>query len=462
MARYVDTSTNPLATEPVGKLIHRFAIPTIVSMLVGAIYNIVDQIYIGHGIGMLGIAATNIAFPLTIICTAVSLLLGVGCAANFNLSLGAGKTERAARMVGTVLTLMVLVGVASVVLANIFMDTMLDLFGMTSFIEPFAVPYSVIVSYGFPFLIFSNACSHLIRADGSPAYSMLIMLAGAIFNVVADPIFLFVFDMGIEGIAWATTLGQVLSAGIALYYMLKKFQSVRIKKSYLRPKSAYIRAIMALGIAAFFNQIAMMFVQIVLNNTLRHYGALSPYGSEIPLAAVGLIMKTNFIFMAIVIGIAQSCQPIIGFNYGAQNYHRVKKTFKLAITIATGISLVAFITFQAFPHLVIAVFGARDLAYVRFAVRYMRIFMFMTVANGIQPVTSNFFTSIGRAKLGVLMSLTRQGIFLLPLIFLLPIFLGIDGVMFAGPIADTATVLLAVYLTRGEFDRMDKLEATGQ
>lgn len=457
MARYIDPATNPLATESIVKLIRKFSIPAIISMMVDALYNIVDQIYIGHGIGMLGVAATNIAFPFTVICTAMSLLIGIGCAANFNLSLGAGKTRRAANILGTALALLAVAGVAYAVLANLFMEPILRFIGMTEPIRPYAVPYTRIVSVGFPFLIMANASSHLIRADGSPRYSMLIMLSGAIFNVIFDPIFLFVFKMGIEGIALATTLGQVLSAGIALYYLLNKFQSVELKKSYLRPRLVYVAAIAALGIAPFFNQLAMMIVQVTLNNTLRYYGSLSQYGSEIPLAAVGIIMKTNFLFMALVIGVAQGCQPINSFNYGAGNYQRVKDTYRLAITIATGLSLLAFITFQFFPHKVVAVFGARSPEYVRFAVRYMRIYMFMTIANGIQPVTANFFTAIGRAKLGVLMSLTRQVIFLLPLIFTLPLFLGIDGLMYAGPVADSATVLLAVYLARGEFKRMDEL-----
>lgn len=457
MARYIDPAANPLATESIVKLIRKFSIPAIISMMVDALYNIVDQVYIGHGIGMLGVAATNIAFPFTVVCTAMSLLIGVGCAANFNLSLGAGKRHRAAHILGVGLTLLVAAGITYAVLANIFMERILGFIGMTERISPYAVPYTRIVSAGFPFLILANASSHLIRADGSPRYSMLIMLSGAIFNVIFDPIFLFVFDMGIEGIALATTLGQVLSAVIALYYLLNKFQSVELKRSYLRPRMAYTAAIVTLGIAPFFNQLAMMVVQVVLNNTLKYYGSLSQYGSEIPLAAVGIIMKTNFLFMALVIGVAQGCQPINSFNYGAGNYERVKSTYKLAVTIATCLSLLAFITFQVFPDRVVAVFGARSPEYVRFAVRYMRIFMFMTIANGIQPVTANFFTAIGRAKLGVLMSLTRQVIFLLPLIFTLPIFLGIDGLMYAGPVADSATLLLAVYLARGEFRRMDKL-----
>lgn len=458
MARYLNPAENPLATEDVVKLIRKFSIPAIISMSVDALYNIIDQIYIGHGIGVLGIAATNIAFPFTIICSSISLLIGIGCAANFNLSLGAGKRERAAHILGTALALLSVVGVVYAALANLFMEPALRLIGMTEPIAPYAVPYTRIVSIGFPFLILTTASSHIIRADGSPRYSMLIMLSGAIFNVVFDPIFLFVFKMGIEGIALATTLGQMLSAGIALYYLRFKFQSVDLRKSGLRLRAVYIAAIVRLGIASFFNQIAMMVVQVSLNNTLRRYGALSPYGSEIPLAAVGVIMKTNFLFMALIIGVAQGCQPINSFNYGAKNYGRVKKTYRLAITIATFISAIAFITFQVFPRSVVAIFGAGSPEYVRFAVRYMRIYMFMTVVNGIQPVTANFFTSIGRAKLGVLMSLTRQVIFLLPLIFTLPFFLGIDGLMYAGPIADTATLLLASYLVRREFLRISRLE----
>lgn len=454
-----DVQSNPLATEPINKLILRFSVPSIISMLVGAIYNIVDQIYIGHGIGVLGIAATNVAFPLTIICTAIALLLGVGAAANFNLSLGAGKKERAGHFIGTAFGLIAFIGVAVGAASLMFIRPMLHLFGATPDIMPYALPYTRIIALGVPFHIFSIAASHLIRADGSPKFSMSIMLAGAIFNVVFDPIFLFVFDMGIEGIAWATTLGLILSSAIGLYYLVKKFSTVRIRKRFLRPHLSYITGIFALGVAPCFNQLAMTVVQVTLNNVLRHYGALSDYGSEIPLAAVGVISKVNVLFMAVIIGIGQGCQPINSFNYGAHNYARVKMTYRRAVAGATLVSAVAFITFQLFPEQVVAIFGSGSPEYVRFAVRYMRIYMFVTFANGVQPVTSNFFTSIGRAKLGVLMSLTRQVIFLLPLIFTLPIFLGIDGVMYAGPLADTTTLILAIYLVRREFARMTELES---
>lgn len=272
MARYLSPAENPLATEPVGRLLCRFSIPAIISLLVDSLYNVVDQIYIGRGIGMLGIAATNVAFPLTIVCTSLSLLIGVGCAANFNLNMGAGKRARAAHILGVALTLLVLVGAVYAAAANVFMEKLLLCFGMTEQIKPYAIPYTRIVSAGFPFLIFAGASSHLIRADGSPGYSMSVMLSGAIFNVIFDPIFLFVFDMGIEGIALATTLGQILSAAIAFYSLRFKFSSVPIKRSYLRLSLIHAKAIASLGVAPFFNQIAMMTVQVALNNTLRHYG----------------------------------------------------------------------------------------------------------------------------------------------------------------------------------------------
>jgi len=426
-------------------------------MLVDSLYNVVDQIYIGHGIGMLGIAATNVAFPMTIICTSLSLLIGVGCAANFNLNMGAGKRERAAHILGVALSLLVIVGVVYAAAANLFLADILTLFGMTGQIKPYAMPYSRIVSVGFPFLIFANASSHLIRADGNPRFSMSIMLSGAVFNIVFDPIFLFVFDMGIEGIALATTLGQVLSASLALYYFRHKFRSVAIKKSYLRPSFIHAKAIASLGVSSFINQIAMMIVQVALNNTLRYYGALSVYGSEIPIASVGMIMKTNTLFMALIIGIAQGSQPINGFNYGAGNYDRVRQTYRRALAAGTCVSALAFITYQVFPYRVVAAFGAKNPELISFSVRWMRIFMFMTIANGIQPITANFFTSIGRAKMGIIMSLTRQVIFLLPLITILPAVWGIDGMMFAGPIADTAAVTAAVLLVRREFNRMSLL-----
>lgn len=440
------TQGNPLGTQPVGKLITKFAVPAIISFLVTAIYNIVDQIFIGQGIGMIGMAATNVAFPLTTICTAVSLLIGVGAASNFNLKLGAGDTETASHTAGNALTLATLSGTAIAAIALVCMRPMLAIFGATEQVMPYAIPYTTITALGIPFLVFTTAANNLIRADGSPSYAMVSMLAGAIFNVIFDPVFLFVFNMGIEGIAWATTLGQMLSCGISLWYLVRKFKSVPLKRKHLRPQRQYVGVICRLGMASSINQLAMTAVQIVMNNTLRHYGALSVYGSDIPIAVVGAISKINILFLGFTLGIAQGLQPITSFNYGARKFARVREAVLTALKYVCLISCVAFAVFQLFPRQIISIFGQGSEAYFEFAVKYLRVFMVMTFINGIQPLTSNFYTSIGKAKLGVWISLTRQVLFLIPLVLILPLYMGIDGVLYAGPIADGISAVLAIYL----------------
>jgi Na+-driven multidrug efflux pump len=284
------------------------------------------------------------------------------------------------------------------------------------------------------------------------------MLIGAAFNMIFDPIFIFVFKWGIAGAAWATILGQMLSFIVAALY-LRKFKTAPIKKQHLKISGANLLQIARLGIAACFNQLALLVVQITLNNSLRYYGALSQYGSEIPLASTGIIMKVNMIFFSIAIGIAQGCQPINGYNYGAKNYARVAQTLKTALLSATAILSIGFVLFQLFPREIISIFGDGSEEYFIFAERFFRIFLFATFLNGIHPITSNFFTSIGKASRGMLMSLTRQVLFLVPLILILPIFYGIDGIMYAGPIADVAAALLGGYLIRKELKNMKQLEA---
>lgn len=451
---------NPvLGTEKIGKLIWKFSVPAIISGLISAAYNIVDQIFIGQGIGDLGMAATNVAFPLVTISTALALLFGVGGASNFNLSMGRGNSEKAGKIAGNALSWMVLSGVAVGIIAIVFLKPLLFLFGATESIMPYAEPYTMITNIGIPFLVFSTGASHLIRADGSPTFSMMVTLSGAVFNLIFDPVFLFVFHMGIEGIALATLLGQILSTIVALYYLLRRFKTVPIKKEHLRIQAKITRLICSLGAAACFNQLAMTIVQIIKSNTLRHYGALSAYGSEIPLAAVGAVSKVLVVFMAVILGIAQGCQPIISFNYGAQKYKRVRETYKRSVFYATSISIISFLCLQIFPHQILSIFGSGSEMFYEFAVKYMRIFMLMTFINGIQPVTSNFFTSIGKANLGFWMSLTRQILLLAPLLLILPIFCGIDGIMWSGPISDGAAAILAIIFAVREIKKMSVLEA---
>lgn len=454
----IEQKGNPLATEKIGKLIAKFAIPAIISMLVSSLYNIVDQIFIGQGVGMLGNAATNIAFPISIICTATALLLGIGSASNYNLESGAGNQEKACGIVGTGLTMLVVCGMVIAGIVLLFLDPLLQIFGVTPEVLPYAQDYTGITAWGIPFLILTTGGNHLIRADRSPTYSMTCMLTGAIINTILDPLFIFGFHLGIQGAAWATVIGQVISGFLVVLYFLK-FRKLKLEKAMLMPKGGYMRAIASLGVASCINQISMAAVQITMNNTLRHYGAASMYGTDIPLACVGVISKVNMVFMAICIGISQGCQPIWGYNYGAGAYARVREAYYKAFRISMMIGIVFFLCFQIAPRQLVSIFGTGSEEYFHFAERYFRIFMFMTFMNGIQPMSSGFFTSIGKARLGIVVSLTRQVIFLLPLILIFPVFMGIDGVMFAGPIADGAAALVAVVCAVREIRLMKQMEA---
>ena len=446
---------NPLAEEKIGRLIARFAVPAIISMLVSSLYNIVDQIFIGQGVGMLGNAATNIAFPVSIICTATALLLGIGSASNYNLEAGAGRNDRAAEIAGNGLAMLVICGVVIGAVVLIFLNPLLHLFGVTKEILPYAQDYTGITAIGIPFLILTTGGNHLIRADRSPTYSMTCMLTGAILNTILDPLFIFICHWGIKGAAAATVIGQVVSGLMVIYYFARK-RKMELKRSMFLPKAGYLKMIVSLGMASCINQIAMAIVQITMNNTLRYYGAQSMYGSEIPLACVGVISKVNMVFMAIAIGISQGCQPIWGFNYGARNYGRVREAYRKAFAICIVLGVVFFGCFQLFPRQIVSIFGSGSEAYFHFAERYFRIFMFVTFLNGIQPMSSGFFTSIGKSKLGIVVSLTRQIIFLLPLILIFPLFMGIDGVMYAGPIADGAAALVAIIFAEREMKALQQ------
>ena len=451
----ISQEQNPLGAAPVGGLILKFAIPAIISMLVSAMYNIVDQIFIGQGVGMLGNAATNVAFPVTTIATALALLLGIGGASNYNLEMGAGREQRASSIAGTALSTLVITGAVLALVVLLFLRPLLGLFGATTDVMPYAVDYLGITAVGLPFYVLSIGGNHIVRADRSPTYSMTCVLTGAVINTILDPLFIFGFGWGIKGAAWATVIGQVVS-GILVIIYFGKFRKMYLETGMLKPSAECLKAIVSLGMASCINQIAMAIVQIVMNNILRYYGGLSVYGSDIPIACVGVISKVNQVFMAICIGISQGCQPIWGFNYGAKKYDRVRLAYRYSMIACTAIATVFFLCFQLFPHQIVSIFGTGSDLYFQFAERYLKIFMFMTFANGIQPMSSGFFTSIGKAKLGIVMSLTRQVLFLLPLIIVFSLIMGIDGVMYAGPIADAAALSLAILFARRELVAMKK------
>lgn len=452
------TSTaNPLGYEKLPVLLRQFAVPSIIAMVVSSLYNIIDQVFIGQGVGYLGNAATNVAYPLTTISLAMTLLISIGSASRFSLSLGEGDENRAAQAVGNAVSMIVLFGILYVFVIEIFLHPLLTAFGATADVMPYAEDYTRIIGIGMPLLMLTNGMSNLARADGSPRYSMLCMLVGAILNTILDPIFIFKLHMGIKGAAYATIIGQFFSFLLAVRYLFK-FQHVTLKKQHFGLKLPVCLNIASLGMSNCLNQIAITLVQIVLNNSMTYYGAKSVYGSEIPLAASGIVMKTNAILLSVIIGLSQGSQPIIGFNYGAKQYERVRGVYKLAISCNLVISAVGFVLFQFFPKQIISLFGTGDALYFEFAVRFMRIFLFMVLINGVQLLSSNFFAAIGKPLKGMILSLTRQVIFLIPLMLVLPIFFGIDGILFSAPIADALAFLVTIFFIRREMKQMRLME----
>ena len=428
-------TNNPLGVQPVNRLLSQFAIPSIISMLVGSLYNIVDQFFIGQRVGELGNAATNIAFPLSTSCLALALLIGIGGSSAFNLAMGSGHEKRAVNIMGNAVVLLAGSGLVLSIITLLFLKPLLLFFGSPKAVLPYAMEYTKITAFGFPFLLLSTGGGHLIRADGRPRITMLCNLVGAVLNTILDALFVFGLNLGMSGAALATIIGQIVSGALAIGYLMHG-KTVTIRRENLRVKWENVTRIASLGMAPCSNQVAMMVVQIIMNQSLKHYGSHSIYGENIPIACAGIITKVNMIFMSFVIGLSQGLQPIASFNYGAGKKGRVKEAYIKAISIGAVLAVIAFFMFQFFPRQIISIFGDGSELYYQFAIRYFHVFLFFTFVNFMQPITSNFFTAIGKPKVGSFLALTRQILFLLPLILLFPLFLGIDGIMYAGPVAD--------------------------
>lgn len=451
----VNEKSNLMGTKSIPKLLLSLAIPAIIANLVNSLYNIVDQIFIGHGVGYLGNAATSVAFPLTTICMAIGLMVGLGASANFNLEIGRKNPEKAKMIVGTASTILIASGLVIMVITNVFLKDLLYLFGATELTIDYAVEYTRITSFGIPFLLFSTGFNPIIRADGSPIYSMLSVLTGAILNTILDPIFIFVCDWGMAGAAWATLISQIVAATMCALYFIW-FKNVRVKIKDFIPKFSIAKIIATVGMSSFIFQISTMVIQIVSNNMLKKYGADSIYGSDIPIAIAGIVSKISLIFLAVIIGIIQGAQPIFGYNYGAKNYKRVRDTLKLAIISSFIFSLFAFALFMFAPRPLISLFGEGSELYFEFGTKYLRVFLFFTFLNGVQIASTTFFQAIGKAVKGAILSLIKQVIFLLPLLIVLPIFMGVEGVMFAAPISDLIAFISAAIMLFFELKHMPK------
>ncbi len=451
-----NTRENPLGYEKISKLLRSFALPSIVAMLVSSLYNIVDQMFIGNYVGKLGNAATTVAFPLTTICIAISVLAGVGGASRFSIELGKGDKEEAGKCIGNALTFAAILSIAYSVLAFVFSEQLLTLFGGSGETLRLAMEYSNFIIPAMPFLIISNVMSNFIRADGSPKFSMVCMVVGAVINIGLDALFVcdWGFDWGMSGAAAATAISQLISCVIALTY-LRRFSAVKIGKSTFELQPRKMLNIASLGMSNCVNQLAICLVQIVMNAQLTTYAMkeLAQADWDTPLAAFGVVMKVNSIIISVFVGMAQGMQPIAGFNYGAKRFDRVKRVCLIASGFCGAIATVGIICFQIFPEYIVGMFGAGDVFYEEFAVKTIRIFLLMVPATGVQMTISNFFSAIGKPTRGVILSLTRQVLLIVPLLLIIPLFLGLDGVLYAAPITDFLAFLLAVVFAIFEFKR---------
>lgn len=436
---------NILGTEKIGKLIRKFSIPCIISLLVNSLYNIVDQIFIGWGVGYLGNGATNVVFPLTMICLAFSLMFGDGASAYLSLKLGEKKKEEAAKGVSNGILLSVIISVIFSLVSLIFLPQLLNVFGCTDNLREYALNYGYVIAIGLPFMIIGTTLNSIIRADGSPKYAMTSMLVGAILNIILDPIFIFVLKMNVQGAAIATVISQIVTFVINIVY-IKKFKSIKLEKSSFKLSGGICRKVSMLGISSFITQMSFVVVVSFQNNLLAKYGGLSKFGPEIPITVLGIVMKISQILNSIIIGIAAGSQPIFGYNYGAGKYERVKKTLKIVLCTSLVISTIAFVLFQTIPETLISIFGSGDSSYMEFACLAFRIYLMLCICNGIQIPSGIFFQAVGKSAKSALLSLSRQVLFLIPAMIILGGIFGLKGVLYAGPFADGLAFAIAVTL----------------
>lgn len=441
----MEKEENILGKEKIGKLIRKFSIPCIISLLVNSLYNIVDQIFIGWGVGYLGNGATNVVFPLTMICLAFALMFGDGASAYLSLKLGEKKKEEAAKGVGNGVAISIIIAVAFCAITLLFLPQLINIFGCTDALRDYALKYGGIIAIGLPFMMIGTTLNSIIRADGSPKYSMISMVSGAVLNTILDPIFIFVFKMGVEGAAIATVFSQFITFLLNVLY-IKKFKSINLNREKFKLKFNTIKKVTMLGVSSFITQMSFVFVVAVENNLLAKYGMESKYGSEIPITVLGIVMKISQILNSIIIGIAAGTQPVFGYNYGARKFDRVKKTLKIVLGTSVIISTFAFILFQTIPDKLISIFGSGDELYMEFACLTFRTYLLLCICNGIQIPAGIFFQAIGKSIKSAILSLSRQILFLIPAMTILSNIFGIKGVLFGGPVADGIAFVLAVSL----------------
>ncbi|MBR5152729.1 MAG: MATE family efflux transporter [Clostridia bacterium] len=450
-----EQTMNPLGHEPIGKLLMRFALPAVISMLVNAIYNIVDQIFIGHGVGFLGNAATTIALPIVTIILAVSTLLGAGGSAFAAIKLGEGNHRAADRSLGTVFTVGVVSGLLLSTLGLGFLTPLVTLFGAGETTLLYAQQYTGIILMAAPFNLLSICLSNFARTDGNPLLSMTSMLVGAILNTILDPIFIFVFHWGVAGAAVATAISQVVSAVMLIWYFTHNSQ-MRLKFCSLKPDFRILKQILILGVSSCALHLASTVLNILLNNLLVTYGDQSAVGGDVALSAMGIVMKISMIVISICVGIGVGNQPILGFNRGANQPARVKKSYLTALAFAVSFTTLGWILSECIPEYVLLLFGRENATFTDFAVRCMRICNGALFVAGMQIVTTHYFQSTGQPMKANFLSLLRQILLLVPMLLILPRFIGLDGVLFSYLFADIITGCVVVPLIIKELKKLNR------
>ncbi len=428
-----------LRTESIGKLLFRFSVPAIVGMLVNALYNIVDGIFVGRYVGSLGLAGVSVSYPIMIVVLAFIMLIGFGATSLISIRLGEGRTDEAEQILGNATTLLFIVPVILFVLVQLFLNDILMMFGASEAVLPFARTYMSVVSFGFLFQSIGFGMNNFIRSEGNPKMAMFTMLIGAVLNTILDAIFIIGLDMGIKGGALATVLAQLISSIWVLRYFFSGKSLLKIRRENLKLKIDTVRYIVVLGFAQFSVQIANSIVAVVANKTLL------AYGGDLAISAYRIINNTAMIFLMPTFGINQGAQPIIGYNFGAKQYERVRKTLFLAIGAATGVALIGFVITQFFPEQIVMLFTKDDKQLIELTSKGMRIFLVALPIIGFQIVSSNFFQAIGKPKRSILLGLSRQVIILIPATLILPTFFELKGVWIAAPVSDFLSVVLTTY-----------------
>ncbi|MBQ4382550.1 MAG: MATE family efflux transporter [Oscillospiraceae bacterium] len=453
-----------LAQAPLGSLMRKYSVPCIISLLVGALYNIVDQIFIANAdyLGSYGNAANTVVFPLTVIALAIAVMIGDGCCAFVSLSLGGGRTEKAKKSVGNSIVMTAASGLALTALYLAFADGIIAIFGGTVNEETFrhSREYFFWITLGIPFYMFGQALNPIIRSDGSPRFAMASTLAGAVINIIFDPVFIFIFRWGMMGAAVATVIGQIVTAALAVWYILH-MKLVRPRKEDFRlDKKVCIRTL-TLGVTSFLSQISLVAAMAAINNMIRKYGALDPVFSreqyaQIPMAVVGIVMKFFQIVISIVVGMAAGCIPVVGFNMGAGRKDRVRELFTRLLVCEALVGAAALLIVELFPRQLIGIFGAANESayYTQFAVKAFRIYLCMMVFACVNKAAFIFLQAMGKALESTVLSMVREIVFGVGFALVLPVFFGLDGVLYSMPLSDALTFVIAAFLIAGTYKQL--------